>query len=79
MCTKGQYKKKVVSILRQPTVFQKPRLLKPPEIFRDLLKHYIKEDCERCKGKPKKSVICLICGSLLCYNDEGHHEAQERS
>merc|ERR1712130_700253 len=68
-------KSAIGSLLCQARVFQKPRLLKPPKMFRDLLNHYHNAPnnlCAECGEKPKKSVICLVCGALLCYSENDY-------
>ena len=34
----------MMKLIKQPVLFQRPKLLKPPNIFRDLLKYYMKND-----------------------------------
>ena len=67
----------MMKLIKQPVLFQRPKLLKPPYIFRDLLKYYMKNDilCCICGKKPKRSAICLVCGALLCY--EGGERGKE--
>ncbi|CAG5089665.1 Oidioi.mRNA.OKI2018_I69.PAR.g12296.t1.cds [Oikopleura dioica] len=57
------------AVLLKPVFFNKPQLLKPPKLFRDLLNSCLKTPCQACGKLPKKSVICLVCGELICYNE----------
>ena len=52
-------------ISRLPTIFSRPRLLTPPGQFSRFLMKYLNVNCSFCHSKPKKGVVCLICGEVF--------------
>ncbi|CDW91208.1 zinc finger family protein [Stylonychia lemnae] len=38
-----------------------------PEEFQQMILKFYKQMCRWCKTTPKQSVICLLCGELLCF------------
>merc|ERR1719285_257534 len=56
-------------LVRLPVVFSRPRLPTPPSQFSKFLMQYLNVNCVFCNKKPKKAVVCLICGKVMCLID----------
>ena len=43
---------------------------KLPSVYQRLYTSYLQSKCLQCNSVPRRAVICLICGTLLCFNSE---------
>jgi len=47
--------------------WQTPMLIKLPERYDQIFRHYRSAPCPQCNTVPKEPAVCLICGKICCF------------
>lgn len=56
-------------VLARPFIWAAPRLLPLPKQFDLLFQRYHKAQCLKCRTAPKETLLCLVCGDVVCFRD----------
>ncbi|PIK35506.1 putative E3 ubiquitin-protein ligase UBR3-lik e [Apostichopus japonicus] len=55
------------SMIMFSPVFNLPRLIRLPKEYSQVFEFYRRQVCRKCSTKPRKPMICLVCGKLVCW------------
>ncbi|PIK49589.1 putative E3 ubiquitin-protein ligase UBR3 [Apostichopus japonicus] len=55
------------SMIMFSPVFNCPRLIRLPKEYSQVFEFYRRQVCRKCSTKPRKPMICLVCGKLVCW------------